>query len=259
MHAARLRRLVITPVSICVAAAFTAAAATPTAPPFDTYVALGDSAAAVGSLDRIQSGSPRFCDRAADNYPSVVARTLRVREFVDVSCSGAKTANMTAPQVGRGGAVNPPQLDALTPETDLVTLTIGGNDIGVFDVNVITAAQLTVLTERIGAILTEIRRRSPHATVVLTTYLRYLPTSGPCFGVLDHGGGQRLTDTLRELARAHGARFADSYAATGHDICAPVEVRRVNGPRPETPTVPLHANVAGQAYLAAVVVAAALT
>lgn len=259
MNATRLCRLGI-PAALTVALAVTLVAATPVpaGPPFRKYVALGDSAAAVGSLDKLKPGSPIFCARAADNYPSVLAHTLGVTEFVDATCSGAKTANMTAAQYGRGDGPNPPQLDALTAQTDLVTVTIGANDIGVFNVNVISDEQLATMRERVGAILDGIHERAPHATVVLTTYLRYLPTTGNCLGAIDQGGGQRITDAFRDTAAAHSARFADNYAITGHDICQPEGTAWVNGPRPTTPTVPLHANVAGQRYLATVVTLALL-
>jgi hypothetical protein len=50
--------------------------------------------------------------------------SARIRDYTDVSCGGARTDDMTAPQPVRLGP-NPPQFDALRPDTDLVTLTIG--------------------------------------------------------------------------------------------------------------------------------------
>ncbi|MBL1078939.1 SGNH/GDSL hydrolase family protein [Nocardia sp. 2] len=256
MRAATLRHAIV-PLALAAVIAPTTAAATPPPPPpaVHRYVALGDSGAAVGSLDRLQPGSPPYCARAQDNYPSVLARTLNVAEFADASCSGAKTADMTAPQYGRDGGPNPAQFDALTPDTDLVTLTLGANDIGVFNVNVITDEQLATVRRNVGAVLDGIHQRAPHATVVLTTYLRYFPENAGCYGFTDQGGQQRLTDTLRETALTHDARFADNFRTTGHDMCAPAEARWVNGPRPGSASVPLHANAAGQEYLAAVVAA----
>src|SRR4051812_44232380 len=84
------------------------------------YVALGDSAAA-GPLIPHRHGPVR-CLRSDHNYPSWVARALHVADFTDVSCSGATIANLTGPQGGL-----PPQADALSAETTLVTLTIGAN------------------------------------------------------------------------------------------------------------------------------------
>src|SRR5690606_8711923 len=62
-------------------------------------------------------------------YPQEVQRALTFGQFVDVSCSGATTRHMTE-EHGVFPGPNPPQFDALTADTDVVTLGIGGNDIG---------------------------------------------------------------------------------------------------------------------------------
>lgn len=223
------------------------------ATPYQRYVALGDSAAAVGSLDKLKPGSPAYCARAEDNYPSDLARRLGVAQFVDVTCASATTANMTEPQTGRLGEPSPPQFDALTADTDLVTITIGANDIGGDTINTVSPEQLDTVRRNVGAVLDSIHQRAPRATVVVTSYLRYLPPGGGCDGLTDQGGMQRLTDTLRDIAGQHGARFADAQRQTGHDLCQPPGTNWVNGPIPNTLSVPLHANAAGQAHIAAVV------
>ena len=91
------------------------------------YVALGDSYAAVGKVAPGAWGpGPVACVRTDDAYPTVVARELGVGTFVNASCGGAVADDFTA--VGRTGA--PPQFDALDADTDLVSMTIGGNDVG---------------------------------------------------------------------------------------------------------------------------------
>jgi len=91
------------------------------------YVALGDSFASVGRIAPASWGpGPITCVRTDDAYPTVVARELGVGTFVNASCGGAVTDDFWAP--GRTGA--PPQLEALDAETDLVSVTIGGNDVG---------------------------------------------------------------------------------------------------------------------------------
>jgi hypothetical protein len=47
---------------------------------------------------------------------------LRIADYTDVSCGGARTDDTTAPQPVRSGP-HPAQFDALRPDTDLVTLT----------------------------------------------------------------------------------------------------------------------------------------
>ncbi|WP_019075779.1 SGNH/GDSL hydrolase family protein [Streptomyces hokutonensis] len=94
------------------------------------YVALGDSYTTGPKIPR-QSGSPAGCDRSDHNYPAVVARQLGVpaADFRDISCSGATITDLTAPQKTSNGT-NPAQFSALSKRTQLVTLGMGGNDIG---------------------------------------------------------------------------------------------------------------------------------
>ena len=86
------------------------------------YVALGSSYAAGPGIPT-QSGG--ICTRSSHNYPSLVAAKLQL-SLVDVSCSGATTANVLTTSLGP----NPPQIDAVTSDASLVTFTVGGNDIG---------------------------------------------------------------------------------------------------------------------------------
>ena len=89
------------------------------------YVALGDSHTAAPHTPETDLSVP--CYRSEDNYPAVLAKLLPDAVLDDVSCSGATTAAMTDEQDSRGTPV-PPQLDALSDETDLVTVNVGGND-----------------------------------------------------------------------------------------------------------------------------------
>ncbi|MBA3287613.1 MAG: hypothetical protein H0U21_06265 [Acidimicrobiia bacterium] len=95
--------------------------------PGDQYVPLGDSFTA-GPLIPTQI-APLGCLKSNRNYPTVVDGTLGSSAFRDISCSGATTDDMFAPQSIVGGS-NPAQLSALSASTTLVTLGIGANDIG---------------------------------------------------------------------------------------------------------------------------------
>ncbi len=96
------------------------------------YVALGDSFTA-GPLIPNQTGKPEGCARSDRNYPALVAQSIRPSGFRDVSCSSARTTHMTRPQRvpnEDSPQQNPPQFAALAPDIRLVTVGIGGNDIG---------------------------------------------------------------------------------------------------------------------------------
>jgi lysophospholipase L1-like esterase len=92
------------------------------------YVALGDSYAAGYGLNPLTSEPVSGCGQSARDYPHQVASALRL-DLTDVTCSSAVTADiMTAQVVGGGTAA--PQDSALNSATRVVSLTIGGNDLG---------------------------------------------------------------------------------------------------------------------------------
>jgi len=107
----------------CLAVVAALVAATPAAA---DYVALGDSYAA-GPVIPLQI-APFGCLKSNNNYAHLAARQLGLA-LTDPSCSGAETEDMTATQ-GVTPGPNPPQFDSLNRHTTVVTLGIGGNDIG---------------------------------------------------------------------------------------------------------------------------------
>lgn len=256
-------------------------------PGYQRYVALGDSFAAVGTLTNIRT-DPIGCARATDNYPSGVAARIRPRQFVDVSCGGARIPDLTAPQDVPFGP-NPAQFDALTPDTDLVTVSIGGNDFGFGEI-IQTCARLSVgdpfgapckrhytsggdvlgeriaaLAPRIGEVVAQIRQRSPRADVVVVGYLRILPPRGGCwplvpiaYGDVAHFAGvqDRLNAAIGQAATAAGADFVNPGVTTGHDVCQLPHLKWVEGFIPTSLSVPVHPNARGQAHVAALTAAA---
>ena len=97
--------------------------------PGGTFVALGDSYAAGNLIPASPVGTPLGCLRSTHNYSGDVQAVIRAGRYVDAACSDATTADMTRPQHTIAGT-NRPQFDALAPRDSLVTITIGGNDVG---------------------------------------------------------------------------------------------------------------------------------
>jgi lysophospholipase L1-like esterase len=182
------------------------------APPNGPYVALGDSNTAGPGIPG-DTGKPAGCDRSDRNYPALVATELGLRggDFHDVSCSGATTADLAAPQDTADGT-NPAQLAAVSSATRLVTVGIGGNDIG-FSAMIKRCVAMGVLYEITGSgrfihqdapckrhyvsgdsdavqekiqdagrqltdVLTQVRRRAPEARVYVIAYPAILPADG---------------------------------------------------------------------------------
>lgn len=256
--------------------------------PIGQYVALGDSYAATGTLAKFDGRSPG-CGRSTDNYPGNLARNLQVGQFIDVSCGLATTDGMTGPELTPTG-MTPPQLDALGSATELVTLTIGGNDFGFGDMGARCAAlgagtavgapcrdsflrngdeigaRLAYTGPRVGAVLDEIHRRAPRAAVFVTGYLPTAPETGGCRPyllladgdvVFLHQVGQRLNDLLRDIATTHGATYVDVAGQPGHDACQAPGIRWTE-PAVSAPSswLPLHPTAEGQTYVADAVAAA---
>jgi len=231
----------------------TAAQASSAAPePVGRYVALGDSYAAGPLIPTTDLAAG--CARSDHNYGHLLADALDVHDFVDVTCSGATTRDLTHVQRTFGDARIPPQMRAVTPETSLVTLTIGGNDLDLFSTLVRTCTQLrssdpqgspcarrlatqgpdldgavATISRHVTGVLRTIRRKAPDAKVLLVGYLRLVPDRGSCVGLPlaagDYAEGRRISQgldrALRQAARRTGTTFVDMYSASaGHDICA---------------------------------------
>ncbi|MDN4599483.1 SGNH/GDSL hydrolase family protein [Leifsonia virtsii] len=207
------------------------------------YVALGSSFGAGPGLRPRAPGGPRRSGRSAVNYPHLFAATARLR-LRDVTYSGATTADLLGP--GAGGV--PAQLDAVTAETRLVTMSIGGNDIGYVGGLSIASlprpvqalprmrrrlgdaldpgtldARFDGLGARLGDIVGRIRRVAPEARVVLVDYLTILPPSGTAADlgrlpepVADWGRtvAERLTATFRSVADELACEVAPAAAAS---------------------------------------------
>src|SRR5262245_59501451 len=151
------------------------------------WVGLGDSYAA-GPLIPNQSLSPLGCLRSDRNYAHLAAAG---RTLADVSCSGAKTTNMTASQATDAGT-NPHQFNALSADTKVVSLQIGGNDIGFTEIiqNCATlnpfahpcrdryvrngvdeiSARISATAPKVAAVIAGIKQRSPGARVIVVNY-----------------------------------------------------------------------------------------
>jgi hypothetical protein len=279
----RLRRPVVASLSVAVAAfaGLVLAAGPAGAAASGRYVALGDSYASA-PLVPVQTGQPLGCARSNRDYPALVAKGLGITDFRDVSCGGATTVHMTAAQQVPGGK-NAPQLDAVTAAATLVSVTIGGNDIGFGSIiqecatrsplkptgsackDFYTsggqdqlAAKIEQTASKIAAVLSGIADRAPDAKIVLVGYPAILPDSGPgCFPIVPFSPGdvaylrsteKGLNAMLAGEAESAGAVFVDTYTPSiGHDVCTLPGAKWIEGLVPTSPAAPVHPNALGTA------------
>ncbi len=185
------------------------------------YVALGSSMAAGPGILPRAAGAPCGSGRSARNYAHLVAQRLNLN-LVDVTFSGATTAHVLAER--QRGA--PPQINALNGTETLVTVTIGGNDVGYIPLLMSAALpRLVRFLPRIAALLdaptreqalaqageslravgAALRRQAPDARVLFVDYLTVLPPAGTRAGPLssaDADLGRHVAARLEELTAA---------------------------------------------------------
>lgn len=250
------------------------------------WVGLGDSFAA-GPLIPSQTLNPLGCLRSTRNYARVATAQLGV-SLTDASCSGAETAEMTTPQETSVGT-NPPQLNAIAGDTKVVSLQIGGNDIGFTEIltNCQTAnpfgspcknryvrngvdelrARIAATALKLREVLTQIKGRTS-ARILVLNYEAILPSSGSgCWPQVPlawadvpyvRGIQLELNAMIASEAGKAGARLVDAYTASlGKDACKSSGTRWVEPLIPGTTAAPFHANARGMQGVAGPVAAAA--
>jgi lysophospholipase L1-like esterase len=218
--------------AIALPAAADAAVIPQTALPAVRYVALGDSySSGLGSGDYYSSSGS--CERSPGSYPALWAAANDPASYVSEACSEATI-----------GSVLHGQLSALSKATTLVSITIGGNDVGFvpvmatcvllptsFCVHAVRNAEAeirSVLPGKLSQLLTAITAGAPDARVVVMGYPEPydLARSGSCIGLsptdrtdLDEAAAQ-LDAQLQAAAGRYGDAFADVRSAFGgHQIC----------------------------------------
>lgn len=244
------------------------------------YVALGDSYSAASGVWPPDPSAPPLCLRSSRNYPHVVAARTGAR-LVDVTCGAAETRHFTAAQYP-GVA---PQLAAVGADTDLVTMTIGGNDNGVFVGAILACGSAGILTLGHGSpcrdlygsrfedtvrtttypalvsALRAVRTKAPGAEVAILSYPWILPATGGCFDRMPVAAGDvpylrslqtTLNDAVRRAAAATGATYVDlNGVSEGHDACQPPGVRWIEPVLQTTNPVVVHPNALGEENMAA--------
>ncbi len=194
------------------------------------YVALGDSySSGLGS----GSTSDGSCDQSAGAYGVLWANAHAPASFANETCAGATTSSVISTQLG-----------PLSSTTTLVSITIGGNDVGfssvletcVLDstttcVNAVNSAESkanSTLPAALNAVLSDIRADAPNAKIVVLDYPQFydLSKSSTCIGLSTtdrtaiNGGAALIDNLIKNAAAANGDPFVDvNPFFAGHQIC----------------------------------------
>lgn len=225
MRLARILTVVAT-----TAAALFAVTGTANAAPVN-YVALGDSYASGVGTGRYDAASGS-CKRGPLAYPALWAASHAVTSFAFVACGGART----------GDVING-QVSALSAQTTMVTLQVGGNDAGFGDVvnactfgsdqdcvNRTNQAKTYVqntLPGLLSNVYSTVRSRAPYARVVVMGYPRLYQVPGTCIGGSDtkrtamNAASTVLSQVIAERAAAASFTYVDLNSRfSGHQICS---------------------------------------
>lgn len=246
-------------------------------PPGARYVAMGSSFAAGPGLGTPKPGTPARCSRSPINYATLLATRLGLT-LVDETCGGAMTRHVLGPW-----SELPAQIDAVTADTRLVTVTIGGNDInyvggligatcrGSGEALVIegrslrcpptttpTEADYARLETAMHDIARQVAQRAPQAKLVFVEYVALVPQQ-PCAATpmsqsdadISRAVGDRLAAITDKVAAEAGALVLKSAFSKAHDPCSaqpwsngfPRGYKGENG-------APWHPNAAGMASVA---------
>ncbi len=247
------------------------------------YVALGSSMAAGPGIKPHATGAPLLAMRSARNYPHLAAARLGL-DLVDVTFSGATTAHILHEE--QHGV--PPQIEALDGSESLVTVTIGGNDVGYVPLLSVAAlpsllrrmtpvgdmfdeaardAALDTVRDALVRVGTAIRECAPSARVLFVDYLTLLPpadTTSPPIPADLFALGHRVADGLERAT-------ADAAADTGCEVVRAGAASREHHPWSRQPwttkpswivlplpgrgPAPLHPNAAGMSAVADLIAA----
>jgi lysophospholipase L1-like esterase len=199
-----------------------AQAAKPPVPPL-AYVALGDSyAAGQGAEPYLDS-----CLRSPSSYPALADASRWVRLVQNAACSGASGDDVVADQLKR-----------LSPDTDVVTLTVGGNNLDlpalVLACSTSELACATALAQRqalltqalfdpassplvadLAATIDAIQAKAPNATIYVTGYpLLFDPAfPDPALALAVNSLTVMLNMVIENVAEAKGATYVDVTGA----------------------------------------------
>ena len=186
------------------------------------YVALGDSYAAGPLIPNPLL--PLGCLKSSNNYEHLAAPGIGLT-LRDPTCSGATTEDMTSPQNVDPDGPNPPQFNSLDAETTVVSLTIGGNDIGFSEIalDCVTlnpfstpcknkynsggkdqiAERIAATAPKVNAVLDGIAALSPSAEVFVVNYAAIFPETG--FGCWPTGTKPASATTPARAPRRAGS------------------------------------------------------
>jgi len=230
----------------CGSGGFSSAAPPPPEKTIRSYVALGDGFTAAPYVGKTSSDDG--CLRSGENYPALAAQKLGLTSVIDVSCTHATTEALTKDfKAGKGKPLKP-QLDAVTEDTDLVSIGAGIEDHGLLQemfriclarpcaAGTVFYTQVLDDVNRAADSLTQairaLQEKAPEAYIVVVGYPRLTPPPESGCKQFPAQAPQAdrdvvnyvldgLNDKIRSAARQTGSGYVDvATLSEGHELCS---------------------------------------
>ena len=254
-------------------------AALPAAAGAISYVAMGDSYTSAPGVLPEAPGSLPNCGQSEFNYPHLAAAALKL-SLTDVSCGGAKTENFTVGQKVGAEEENPPQFNALSESTEVVSVGMGGNDGNLFGTLLQGCTELSFTHPEEKATcknhfetfvkttfeadkapfekaLQEIHTLAPKAKLFVVGYPDIAPKMGTCKPQVPwkeedlkwfRGKVEKLGNAnLKKEVKANGGIFVETFKPSeGHDFCQAPGTRWIEPIFGSLTGVAVHPNAEGE-------------
>jgi len=228
MRLSRILTIGVAALTLGLAAALTGTGTPAKAASSVRYVSLGDSyASGVGAGN--ENGP---CDQSPNAFGPLWTSANSPASFTVAACSGATTSTVISGQ-----------LSSLSASTTLVSIVIGGNDVGFTSImetcvlgstsaceSAVSKAEQyanTTLPGSLSTLFADIKAHAPNAKVVVLDYPDFYDLSVPvCIG-LSSGDHQAIDNGINDLdgviqtaAGKAGFHFADVRSQfSGHELC----------------------------------------
>jgi len=252
-------------------------------------LALGDSYSSGEGAGDYQPGTDsanNSCHRSRNAWPALLAHQRGLAVLPSLACSGATLTDLVA---GRAGSGQPErragQLGRIAGDASVVTVTIGGNDLGFRSViqdciagdcvaryhrpsGDVLDARIDDLARRLPAAYRAIQAAAPRARVFVVDYPRLFPDDRPNCAALNrispeegdylNGRIERADIAILDAAREAGVTGIDvSTALHGGELtCSGTQYLNRASPRLKLLSASFHPNAAGQERLARAVATA---
>ena len=245
-------------------------------------LALGDSYSSgegAGAYEPGTDSRDNTCHRSRNAWPTLLAEQRHLKTLPSIACSGATLTDLLSGRHSSQPERRRSQVGRITGNPDIITVTIGGNDVGFREILVdcmvfdcvadyhrpsgdVIDARIDDLARRLPAAYRAIQAAAPKARVVVVDYPRLFPDAKPNCAALNritpaegdylNRKVQRADIAILDAAREAGVTGIDvSTALAGGELtCSGTQYLNHASPQLKVRSGSFHPKAIGQERLA---------